>query len=48
MILKVVKSGTFSFCSKSLGTFYRAIYSVRVCIPHYNTFYICDSRKSEV
>ena len=34
MILYLVKSGTFSFYNKSIGTFYRAIYSVRVCISH--------------
>ena len=35
MILQMVKSGTCSFYNKSLGTFDRIIYSVRVCISHY-------------
>ena len=34
MILSLVKSGTLSFYNKSIGTFYRAIYSDRVCISH--------------
>ena len=34
MILNVMKSGTFTFYT-SLGTFYRVIYSVSVCISHY-------------
>ena len=33
-IFKLLKSGTFSFY-KSIKTFYRAIYSVRVRISHY-------------
>ena len=28
--------------------FYRVIYSVRVCIPHYDTCYFCDNRMSKV
>ena len=28
--------------------FYRVIYSVRVCIPHYGTCYFCDNRMSKV
>ena len=35
MILQLVKSGTFSFYNKSLGTFYRVVYSVSVCISHH-------------
>ena len=35
MILQLVKSGTFSFYNKSIGMFYLAFYSVRVCIIKY-------------
>ena len=35
MILQLVRSGTCSFYNKFLGTFYGAIYLVRVYISHY-------------
>ena len=35
IITLMMKSGTFMFYNKSVGTFYRAIYSMRVCISHY-------------
>ena len=35
MILQLVRSGTFSFYNKFLGTFCGAIYSVHVCISNY-------------
>ena len=34
------------FYNKSLGTFYRAIYSVHVCISHY--VLLCDNIMSKV
>ena len=43
----VKKIGTLTFNNKSLGTFYRVIYSVIVCISHY-TGYFCDSRMSKL
>ena len=45
-----MKSGTFTFYNKSVGTFYRVIYSVliRVCISHYVLLLDYDSRMSIV
>ena len=34
-VIRLVKNGTFSFYNKSIGTFYRAIFLVHVCISHY-------------
>ena len=38
VILQLVKSGTFSFYNKFLGTLYGAIYSVHVYISYYVLF----------